>query len=153
MGEGRLADRVAIATGAAHGIGRAICVGLAREGASVWACDILADELDETRRATDRVVRGACRAHVVDATDSARVASFVGEVLAADGRVDILVNTAGGVAGQSMRPIEVVSDADWHRIFAINLDAAFHFTHAVASSMKERRRGSIVNISSGAGRS
>jgi len=46
-----------------------------------------------------------------------------------------------------------VSDADWHRIFAINLDAAFHFTRAVAPSMKRRGWGSIVNISSGAGRS
>ena len=153
MGEGRLTDRVAVVTGAAHGIGRAICVELAREGASVWACDVLAHELDETRRATVRIASGSCRTAIVDATDSARVASFVGEVLAADGRVDVLVNTAGGVAGQSMRPIETVTDADWHRIFAINLDAAFRFTRAVVSSMKKRRRGSIVNISSGAGRS
>lgn len=153
MAEGRLADRVAIVTGAAHGIGRAICVALAREGASVWACDVLAGELDETRRATDGVAGRACRAAVVDATDSVRVASFVSEVFAADQRVDVLVNTAGGVAGQTMRPVEAVSDADWHRIFAINLDAAFHFIRAAASSMKERRRGSIVNISSGAGRS
>lgn len=153
MGEARLADRVAVVTGAAHGIGRAICVELAREGASVWACDVLAHELDETRRATVGIASGACRTAIVDATDSARVASFVDEVLAADGHVDVLVNTAGGVAGQSMRPIEAVSDADWHRIFAINLDAAFHFTRAVVSSMKKRRRGSIVNISSGAGRS
>ncbi len=153
MGEGRLADRVAIVTGAAHGIGRAICVELAREGAAVWACDILADELDETRRAADGAASGACRAAVVDAADPARVAPFVSEVLAADRRVDVLVNTAGGVAGQTMRPIEAVADADWHRIFAINLDAAFHFTRAVATPMKARRRGSIVNISSGAGRS
>lgn len=153
MGEGRLADRVTVVTGAAHGIGRAICVELAREGASVWACDILADELDETRRAAAGLAGVACRAAVVDATDSARVAAFVGEVLGADGRVDVLVNTAGGVAGQTMRPIETVPDADWHRIFAINLDAAFRVTRAVASSMKERRRGSVVNISSGAGRS
>jgi 3-oxoacyl-[acyl-carrier protein] reductase len=52
-----------------------------------------------------------------------------------------------------MRPIEEVSDADWRRIFAINLDGAFHFTRAVVPAMKARRRGSIVNISSGAGRS
>jgi 3-oxoacyl-[acyl-carrier protein] reductase len=153
MGEGRLADRVAIVTGGAHGIGRAICVALAGEGASVWACDILERELDETRRAASGVASGACRAAIVEATDSARVTALVEEVLAADGRVDVLVNGAGGVAGQTMRPIEAVSDPDWHRIFAINLDAAFRFTRAVAAFMKERRRGSIVNISSGAGRS
>jgi 3-oxoacyl-[acyl-carrier protein] reductase len=149
----RLEGEVAIVTGAAHGIGRGICVELARGGAAVWACDILERELEETRRAAAERVGGACRAAVVDATDPARVAAFVGEVLIATGRVDILVNTAGGVAGQSMRPVEEVTDADWHRIFAINLDAAFHFTRAVVPSMKRRRRGSIVNISSGAGRS
>lgn len=153
MGEGRLEGRVAIVTGAARGIGRAICVALASEGASVWACDILERELDETRRAAVNVARGACRAVVVDAADSARVTAFVGELLTADGRVDVLVNNAGGVAGQTMQPVEAVSDPDWHRIFAINLDAAFRFTRAVAASMKARRRGSIVNISSGAGRS
>jgi 3-oxoacyl-[acyl-carrier protein] reductase len=67
--------------------------------------------------------------------------------------VDVLVNTAGGVAGQVMRPVEDVSDEDWRRIFAINLDGAFHFTRAVAPAMKRARRGAIVNISSGAGRS
>jgi 3-oxoacyl-[acyl-carrier protein] reductase len=153
MGAKRLEGEVAIVTGAAHGIGRAICVELAREGAAVWACDILERELEETRRAAAERVEGACRAAVVDAADPARVTAFAGEVLGAAGRVDVLVNTAGGVAGQSMRPVEEVTDADWHRIFAINLDAAFHFTRAVVPPMKRRRRGSIVNISSGAGRS
>src|SRR5262245_64624199 len=71
----------------------------------------------------------------------------------ATGGADVLVNNAGGVGGQTMRPIEEVSDADWRRIFAINLDGAFYFTRAVVPAMKARRRGSIVNISSGAGRS
>jgi 3-oxoacyl-[acyl-carrier protein] reductase len=69
------------------------------------------------------------------------------------GRIDVLVNTAGGVAGQVMRPVEEVSDADWRVIFEINLDGAFHFTRAVAPAMKRAGRGAIVNISSGAGRS
>lgn len=149
----RFAGEVAIVTGAAHGIGRAICVELIREGASVWACDILERELDETRRAAARQGQGACRTAVLEASDPARVTAFVGEVVIAEGRVDILVNNAGGVAGQTMHPVEEVTDADWHRIFAINLDAAFHFTRAVVPPMKRRKRGSIVNISSGAGRS
>jgi 3-oxoacyl-[acyl-carrier protein] reductase len=65
----------------------------------------------------------------------------------------VLVNTAGGVAGQVNQPVEEVSDADWRVIFAINLDGAFHFTRAVAPAMKRAGRGAIVNISSGAGRS
>src|SRR5256712_8027830 len=149
----RLEGSVAVVTGAAHGIGRAICVELAREGAGVWACDILAADLEETRDAV--VDQTAARAHtaVVDVTDPVQVNAFVGRIADAEGRIDILVNTAGGVAGQTMRPVEHVPDADWRRIFAINLDGAFHFTRAVAPIMKAKQSGAIVNISSGAGRS
>jgi 3-oxoacyl-[acyl-carrier protein] reductase len=138
-----LAGAVAIVTGAAHGIGRAICVELAREGAVVWACDVLEADVAESAR-----LAGG-RHRVVDVTDGAAVDAFVAEV----GRVDVLVNCAGGVAGQTMRPLEEIADGAWRRIFAINLDGAFHFTRAVAPAMKAQRRGSIVNISSGAGRS
>jgi len=149
----RLDGRVAIVSGAAHGIGRAISVELAREGASVWACDVLERELEGTRRAVAGEARGRCETALVDVTDPGQVRGFVDRVVAAAGAVDILVNVAGGVAGQVMRPVEQVPDADWRRIFAVNLDGAFHFTRAVAPHMKARRRGSIVNISSGAGRS
>jgi 3-oxoacyl-[acyl-carrier protein] reductase len=153
VGARRLLGAVAIVTGAAHGIGRAICVELAREGAAVWACDVLERELAETRRAVGERAEGPCRMALVDVTDPGRVGAFVAEVLAVDGRVDVLVNCAGGVLGQTMRPIEAVTDADWRAIFAVNLDGAFHMTRAVAPAMKARRQGSIVNISSGAGRS
>lgn len=153
VAEGRLSGEVAIVTGAAHGIGRAIAAELARAGARVWACDILEPELAETGRAVADAVGRPCRTAVVDVTAPARVAAFVDEVAGAEGRVDVLVNNAGGVAGQTMRPVEEVSDEAWRRIFAVNLDGAFHFTRAVAPHMKARRRGSIVNISSGAGRS
>ncbi len=148
-----LNGRVAIVTGAAHGIGRSICVELAAEGARVWACDILERELGETRTAVGRVAPDACRTGRVDVTDAARVTTFVEEAARTDGRIDILVNTAGGVAGQTMKPVEEVTDEEWRRLFAINLDGAFHFTRAVAPHMKAQGAGSIVNISSGAGRS
>jgi 3-oxoacyl-[acyl-carrier protein] reductase len=150
---GGLDGQVAIVTGAAHGIGRAIAVELARAGAALWVCDVLAADLDETRRAVAGAAGGRAEAAVVDVADAAAVGAFVARVVSTEGRVDVLVNTAGGVAGQVMQPIDTVSDADWRRIFAINLDGAFHFTRAVAPAMKTRRRGSIVNISSGAGRS
>jgi 3-oxoacyl-[acyl-carrier protein] reductase len=149
----RLEGRVAIVTGAAHGIGRAICAELAREGAAVWACDVRAAELEATRAAVDAVRGGAGETAVVDVRDARAVAAFVARVDAAAGRVDILVNTAGGVSGQVMRPVEEVSDAAWREIFAVNLVGAFHFTRAVAPTMKRAGRGAIVNISSGAGRS
>ncbi len=146
---GRLPGAVAIVSGAAHGIGRAICVELAREGATVWACDVLAAELAATADAAGP----ACRTGVVDVTEPRQVEAFVAEAARAGGRLDVLVNAAGGVGGQTMRPIETVSDADWRRIFAINLDGAFHLIRAAAPLMKAAGRGSIVNISSGAGRS
>lgn len=150
---GRLEGRVAIVTGAAHGIGRAICVELAGEGASVWACDVLEADLEGTAAAVGEATGGPCRTERVDVTEPRAVEAFVQAAVRAEGRLDVLVNTAGGVAGQTMRPIETVTDADWRRIFAINLDGAFHFTRAVAPAMKAGGRGSIVNISSGAGRS
>ena len=63
------------------------------------------------------------------------------------------MNCAGGVVGQTMKPVEEVSEEAWRAIFAVNLDGAFHFTRAAVPAMKTRGRGSIVNISSGAGRS
>jgi len=119
----------------------------------VWACDVRAAELEATRRVVDGVRRGAGQTAVVDVRDAQAVKAFVARVEAATGRIDVLVNTAGGVAGQTMRPVEEVPDADWREIFAINLDGAFHFTRAVAPAMKRAGRGAIVNISSGAGRS
>jgi 3-oxoacyl-[acyl-carrier protein] reductase len=161
----RFDGQTAIVTGAANGIGRAICVGLAREGAAVWGCDVLAPELEETRRAVEAVstrsggtstpTRAAipARAAIVDVRSPDAVRDFVARAEGETGRIDVLVNTAGGVAGQVNKPVEAVSDADWRVIFAINLDGAFHFTRAVAPAMKRAGRGTIVNISSGAGRS
>src|SRR2546422_7005953 len=124
----RLEGNVAVVTGAAHGIGRAICVELAREGARVWACDILGADLEETRRAVES--QATVRAHtaVVDVTDPAQVNAFVARIADAEGRIDILVNTAGGVAGQTKRPGEHGADADRRRPFATNPDGAVSFS-------------------------
>jgi 3-oxoacyl-[acyl-carrier protein] reductase len=141
------AGRTALVTGAAHGFGRAIAVDLAARGASVWAADVLAEELAETARLA------RCRSHVVDVTDPAAVNAWVAEAERSDGRIDILVNDAGGVCGQVHRPVEEVSDADWDAIVKANLYGAFHCIRAVAPVMKRHRYGRIVNVSSGAGRS
>jgi 3-oxoacyl-[acyl-carrier protein] reductase len=139
-----------IVTGAAHGFGRAIATAFAACGAHVWACDIIADELEETRALCD-AAGAACDARVADVTDKLAVDAFVSEAAGPAGRVDVLVNNAGGVLGQVGRPIEAVSPADWQAIFDVNVTAAFYCAQAVAPTMKRARRGRIVNISSGAG--
>ncbi len=121
-----LAGRTAVVTGTAHGIGAAIAEALRAEGAEVHGVD---------KAQADLTVPGEVRA-------------FFGAV----GGVDILVNSAGGVCGQVGRPIEDVPDEEWNEIVQANLYSAFLCTRAAAPSMKERRWGRIVNISSGAGR-
>jgi 3-oxoacyl-[acyl-carrier protein] reductase len=122
-----LDGRVALVTGTAHGIGAAIAAALAEEGATVHGVD---------------------RADL-DVSDSAAV----GEYVAGLPRIDVLVNNAGGVVGQTHKPIEAVTDDDWRAVVDANLTSAFVCTRAVAPRMKAAGWGRIVNISSGAGRS
>ncbi|MBI1296872.1 glucose 1-dehydrogenase [bacterium] len=142
--------KTVIVTGAAHGFGRAIALAFAQRGAQVWGCDLLLDELHETAQLAASTP-GSIQVRGVDVTDDAAVHAFVTEAAHAAGRVDVLVNNAGGVLGQVGRPLEEVSAADWNGIFAVNVTAAFTFAQAVAPGMKAARRGRIVNISSGAG--
>lgn len=144
--------KVALVTGAAHGIGQSICVELSRRGALVWAGDVLEPELRQTGEAC-RSAGGECRVAYLDVTDSALVTRLVDEIEGAAGTIDILVNVAGGVLGQVGKPIEEVTDEEWAAILAVNLTGVFNCSRAVAPGMKARRYGRIVNISSGAGRS
>jgi 3-oxoacyl-[acyl-carrier protein] reductase len=130
-----LAGRVAVVTGAAHGIGSAIADALAADGARVHRVDKEAAALDGSP------------VTAVDLTDP----NAVGDFFAAAGPVDILVNTAGGVAGQVGRPLEEVPAADWHAVFAANLTTTFLSTRAVVPAMKKSGWGRIVIISSAAG--
>lgn len=145
-------QKTVIVTGAAHGFGRAIALAFAERGASVWACDILADELAETRQLC-LAAGGRCEVRTVDVTDRAAVFAFVAEAEAstASGAIDVLVNNAGGVLGQVGKPLDEVTLDEWTGIIAVNLSAAFFFAQAVTPAMKRARAGRIVNISSGAG--
>jgi 3-oxoacyl-[acyl-carrier protein] reductase len=144
------AGRTVMVTGAAHGFGRAIALAFATRGAAVWACDVIADELDETRRLCE-TAGGTCTARVVDVRDQDAVQRFVADASKATSGVHILVNNAGGVLGQVGRPLEEVTPAEWQAIFDVNVTGAFQCSQAVAPGMKAARAGRIVNISSGAG--
>jgi 3-oxoacyl-[acyl-carrier protein] reductase len=146
----RFDGQIAIVTGAAHGFGRAIALRFAALGARVIACDILADELRETTRAGEDAGT-PIDARMLDVTDRAAVHAMARATIESHGRIDILVNDAGGVMGQVGRPLEEVSEDDWRAICAVNLDGAFYCSQAVAPAMKAARSGRIINISSGAG--
>ncbi len=147
-----LSGQVALVTGAAHGIGRAICLTLAGAGAQVWGTDLLADGLAETVAAVT-TAGGQGRMVATNLTDAAAVGRMVEQIRDEAGRIDILVNCAGGVVGQVGRPIEAITDEDWDIVVRTNLYATFYCIRAVAPLMKEGGGGRIVNISSGAGRS
>ncbi|MGJ3237810.1 MAG: SDR family NAD(P)-dependent oxidoreductase [Anaerolineae bacterium] len=139
-----------IVTGAAHGFGRAIAVAFAERGASVWACDILADELAETRQLC-LDAGGQCEIAFVDIIQRDAVFDFVNTALQQHPQIDILVNNAGGVLGQVGHPLEEITQDEWDRIYAVNTRGAFFFSQAVAPGMKQSNWGRIINISSGAG--
>jgi 3-oxoacyl-[acyl-carrier protein] reductase len=139
--------RTVLVTGAAHGFGRAIAGAFATRGATVFACDVVESELAETVQ----IVGDACHGAVVDVTDRFAVDAWVKSALAQTGRVDVLVNNAGGVLGQVGRPLEDVAIQEWEAIVAVNQTAVFWTAQAVAPAMKEAGAGRIVNISSGAG--
>jgi 3-oxoacyl-[acyl-carrier protein] reductase len=142
--------KTALVTGAAHGFGRAISLAFAERGATVWACDIIEDELAETERICG-AAGGHCTVRRVDVRDKIAVEKWVAEATRAAAGVHILVNNAGGVLGQVGRPLEMISPAEWQAIFDVNVTGAFYCSQAVAPAMKAAKSGRIVNISSGAG--
>ncbi|MBW8814344.1 MAG: SDR family oxidoreductase [Caulobacterales bacterium] len=137
--------RVVAVSGAAIGFGRAIAERFVASGDRVFGCDIRAEALAELGRAT------AISTQVADLTDRAAGAAWIAAVEQQAGQaVDVLVNNAGGVAGQSFQPIEAVTDAAWDQVVAVNLGAAMALSRAVAPAMKAAGRGAVVNIASGA---
>lgn len=141
----RFEGRVAVVTGAAQGIGRAIAGALRDAGATVVVCDLDAEGL-----ATTAAELGIAQ-RVLDLSDRSAVAEAMEQVEQTCGPIDILVNAAGGVCGQVGRPIEQIDEEQWHAIFAANVDSAFWLAQAVAPRMTARGRGRIVTIASGAG--
>lgn len=136
-----------LVTGAAHGFGRAIAAAFATRGARVFACDVVERELGETLQLLGEHGDVA----KVDVTNRVEVEAWVQSAWARTGRIDVLVNNAGGVLGQVGQPLEQVSVEEWQAIVSVNQTAAFWTAQAVSPAMKEARSGRIINISSGAG--
>ena len=138
-------DRVVMVTGAAQGIGAEIAKAFGKAGAQVCIADIDAEAV--AARGKDLGVEH----HALDLSRRNETRETVDVIAARHGRIDILVNAAGGVRGQVGRPIEEIAEDDWHNIFQANVDGAFWLTQAVTPAMKQAGYGRIVNIASGAG--
>ena len=140
----RLADRVAVVTGAAAGIGRATAELFAEEGARVVLADVAADAVEEVA-AGIRDAGGSAAAVAADVSAEDGVEAVVGAGERAFGPVDVLVNNAGV---ELKKLVEDTSLDEWERILRINLTSAFLMSRRVIRGMKDRRRGVIVMNSS-----
>jgi 3-oxoacyl-[acyl-carrier protein] reductase len=141
----RLAGKVALVTGSSRGIGRAVAIGLAREGADVAvnyrsAPDLAAETEQEIQRLGRR-----CVTVQADVSLSADVDRLVARIRESLGVIDILVNNAGIIRPQ---PVESIREQDWDDLMAVNLKSCFLLTQAVLADMRASKWGRIINLSS-----
>lgn len=140
----QLANHIAVVTGAGRGIGRAIALKFAAEGADV-VCVSRTVENSEKVASEIRALGRKAWAYAVDVSDTAAVAATGEKILADAGKVDVLVNNAGVTRdGLLMR----MSDEDWDAVLDTNLKGAFSFTKAFARSFAKQRSGRIINVAS-----
>jgi len=141
---GQLDDKVALVTGSAHTIGKAIAIGLAQQGANL----VLADKDVSAMKVTEKTILDLgvqVEAVPTDVTDEKQIDALFIKTMERFGRLDILVNDAGIFTGG---PIEKLSTEDWDEVIATNLRAPFLCTRAAFRIMKEQGGGRIINIGS-----
>lgn len=140
-----LENKVALITGAARGIGKAIALKYASEGCNIAFTDL---EMNDVALATIAEIEAfgvKVKGYASNAADFDETHKVVDAVMADFGRIDILVNNAGITKdGLMLR----MSESQWDAVLTVNLKSAFNFTHAVAPIMMKQRSGSIINMSS-----
>lgn len=148
MTNGRLSGSTAIVTGASEGIAEAIAKALAREGAAVA---LVSRSLERTKRVALEIeaAGGSALPLEADVRRAPAVDDMVAAVLRHWGKVDILVNGVGGFTGKSS--IENITEGEWDAVLTLNVKTAFLCARAVATTMKDKRHGRIINIGSQAG--
>ena len=142
---GLLTGKTALVTGAARGIGKAIALKFAEEGANVAFTDLV---IDENGKATEAeiVEKGVkAKGYASNAADFAQTAEVVQQIMDDFGRIDILVNNAGITKDGLMLKM---TEAQWDAVINVNLKSAFNFIHACTPIMMRQRGGSIINMSS-----
>ena len=145
---GLLDGKVALITGAARGIGKAIALKFAAEGADVAFTDLVINEAAEETIAEIGAFGHKVKGYASNAASFEETHTVVDEIIKEFGRIDILVNNAGITKdGLILR----MSEAQWDAVIAVNLKSAFNFVHAVVPQMASQRCGSIINMASIAG--
>ena len=145
---GMLDGKVALITGAARGIGKAIALKFAAEGADVAFTDLVINEAAEETIAEIAAFGHKVKGYASNAASFDETHAVVEEILKEFGHIDILVNNAGITKdGLVLR----MSEAQWDAVIAVNLKSAFNFIHAVIPSMARQKGGSIINMASIAG--
>ncbi len=140
-----LQGKTALITGAARGIGRAIALKFAAEGADIAFTDLEINTLAEQTRSEIEALGVTCRAYASNAADFEATHAVVQQIHADFGHIDVLVNNAGITKdGLLLR----MTEQQWDAVLTINLKSAFNFTHAVTPIMMRQRGGSIINMSS-----
>ena len=144
----RLADRVAIVTGAARGIGLAIAEAYASEGCAVVLGDVLVDQATAAADAINQGGGTAIAAHLdVRSVESAD--ALVERALALTGAIDVLVNNAAIYDGLRVAPLETLSTEEWDDVLAVNVRGVWNVSRAVVGPMRSRGYGKIINLASG----
>lgn len=142
---GLLDGKVALITGAARGIGKAIAMKFASEGADVAFTDLVINEVGEQTVKDIEAFGHKVKAYASNAANFEETHNVVNQILADFGRIDILVNNAGITKdGLMLR----MSEAQWDAVLNVNLKSAFNFIHALTPIMARQRSGSIINMSS-----
>ena len=145
---GMLDGKVALVTGAARGIGKAIALKFASEGADVAFTDLVINEAAEETISEIAAYGHKVKGYASNAANFDETHAVVEEILKDFGKIDILVNNAGITKdGLVMR----MSEAQWDAVIAVNLKSAFNFIHAVVPGMARQKGGSIINMASIAG--
>ncbi len=141
----RFENQIAVVTGAGRGIGHAIAIRLANEGARIASVSRTEANAQKTADEINATRADAAKAYAVDVSDHAAVQAVGARILEDFGRVDILVNNAGVTRdGLSMR----MSSDDWDTVLNTNLKGAFNFVQSIQRPMLKQRSGRIINISS-----
>lgn len=142
---GRLENRIAIVTGAGQGIGRAIALGMAREGAALVIADLDEANAGAVSREIERV-GGKASALYTDISNERSVRGMIDATLSEHGRMDILINNAGIFPTS---PVEAMQEEEWDRVIGTNLVGTFLCSRAVVPHLLAQRSGRIISLTSG----